>query len=177
MSTLPSFTRRNPTAVPPPSTRRDKVESRCGSERRTNFVLSSNATRRAAISQPTAFVSRASISSVCVTILPSPRGLFQILSDHDAPTGLTPILHFLSVCASGSRRGVLGSKAAVSLQHGVVWTADFVAPCHRFRFQPDGELSCVNPVRTVHDSTRDPLDRAPQRLKSAGRRRDPRERT
>jgi len=60
--------------------------------------------------------------SVCHLIfqsLPLPRGLFQILPHHDAPNRLTGVLHFLSVCASGSRRGVLGNKAAVPLQHGV----------------------------------------------------------
>jgi len=43
------------------------------------------------ISQPTALASRASISSVRVPILPSPRGLLQILSDHDASNRLTGV--------------------------------------------------------------------------------------
>jgi len=54
--------------------------------------------------------------------IPSVR--FGVLVDHDAfnirPVRLTHVFYSLCVFASGSLRGVLGSKAAISLQHGRV---------------------------------------------------------
>jgi hypothetical protein len=63
---------------------------------------------------------RSPVRSVAARLESIPSGLVEILSNHDASNRLTGIFHFLGVCASGSRSGVLGSKTAVPLQHGVV---------------------------------------------------------
>ena len=64
------------------------------------------------------------------------RGLFDILSDQDfssfRPARVRTGFHFLCVGPCGALRGVLGGKAAISFQHAVVRTADFVEPCHKF---------------------------------------------
>jgi hypothetical protein len=64
-----------------------------------------------------------------------PRNLLHILSYHDSsnirPVRMTGVFHSLGVFASGNLRGVLGGEAAISFQHGIVGTADFVEKCNR----------------------------------------------
>jgi hypothetical protein len=58
-----------------------------------------------------------------------PRGLFRILSHHDASNirpRLPGVFHFLCVFASGNLRGVLGGKAASPLVESVAGGANFV---------------------------------------------------
>ena len=42
------------------------------------------------------------------------------------PAGLTHVFHFLGIFASGSLRGVLGSKTAIALKDRVICAANFV---------------------------------------------------
>src|ERR1700676_4554516 len=54
----------------------------------------------------------------------------SVPADADAPNiwpvRLMHVFHLLGVFASGDFRSVLGSKAAIAFQHGVVGIADFV---------------------------------------------------
>ena len=76
------------------------------------------------------------------------------------PTGLAGVFHFLGIFASGSLRCVLGGKASIALQHGVIGAADFVealAPLNRMATIGDWERYILGSKLPNHRAWRDPL--------------------